>query len=153
MPVVGKRFEFELDNGNKFYIRRFDPFLSLEILGEVQKKFLPPLAALLEANDTNQDDGARIDSAMKAVEMISANLDGKSLIILVKAVLNREYVSVSIQADPPVQLDEAALNRSTDDVFDVIKLVVEVLRYNYEKLFTQGRTLIGLDQQQSVESQ
>ena len=140
---MASRHEFELDNGNKFYIRRFDPFLSLEVLGEVQRKFLPPLASLLEANDEGQDQDARMEAAMKAVEKISQTLDGKSLIALVKTVLNSDYVAVSIQADPPIRLDEAALNRACDDVFDVIKLVVEVLRYNYEKLFTQGRSLIG----------
>ena len=140
------RYEFELDNGSKFYIRRYDPFLSLEILGEVQKKFLPPLAALLEANDANQPAEARMDGAMKAVEMVSRSLDGKSLIALVKVVLNPDYVSVSIQADPPIKLDEGALNRACEDVFDVIQLLVAVLRYNYEKLFTQGRTLIGQGQ-------
>lgn len=140
---MASRHEFELDNGNKFYIRRFDPFLSLEVLGEVQRKFLPPLASLLEANDEGQDQDARMEAAMKAVEKISQTLDGKSLIALVKIVLNSDYVAVSIQADPPIRLDEAALNRACDDVFDVIKLVVEVLRYNYEKLFTQGRSLIG----------
>jgi hypothetical protein len=87
---------------------------------------------------------------MKAVEMVSRTLDGKSLIALVKVVLNKDYVSVSIQAEPPMQLDEAALNRACEDVFDVIRLVVEVLRYNYEKLFTQGRTLIGQGQPQAA---
>jgi len=145
MAVVGKRFEFELDNGNKFYIRRYEPFLSLEVLGEVQKKFLPPLAAMMEARD-GQTDEAKMDTAMKAVDMVSRSLDGKSLIALVKVVLNSNYVSVSINADPPIPLDEGALNRSTEDVFDVIRLIIEVLRYNYERLFTQGRTLIGLAQ-------
>lgn len=147
MAVVGKRYEFELDNGNKFYIRRYEPFLSLEVLGEVQKKFLPPLAAMLEANDPNSSAEVRMDQATKAIESVSKSLDGKSLIALVKIVLNPAYISVSITADPPVPLDEGALNRSVDDVFDVIKILIEVLRYNYEKLFTQGRSLIGQDQQ------
>ena len=42
MPADAKRVEFVLDNGNKFYIRRYDAFLSLRILGEVQKRFLAP---------------------------------------------------------------------------------------------------------------
>ena len=141
------RHEFELDNGNKFYIRRYDPFLALEILGEVQRKFLPPLAALMEArDDTNATPEVKMEAMMKGIEMVSRTLDGKSLIGLAKIVLNQNYVAVSIHADPPIQLDEGALNRACDDVFDVIKLLVEVLRYNYEKLFTHGRDLIGLEQ-------
>lgn len=145
MAEVGRR-KFELDNGNKFYIRRYEPFLSLEVLGEVQKKFLPPLASLMEANDPNEDTETRMESMTKAIESVSRSLDGKSLTGLVRLVLNPLYVSVEIQGDPAEQLDEAALNRSTDDIFDVISLVVAVLRYNYERLFTQGRTLIGMGQ-------
>jgi len=141
--VAAGRHEFELDNGNRFYIRRYEPFLSLEILGEVQKKFLPPMAQLLEANDETQAENVRMESAMRAIENVSKTLDGKSLINLVKTVLNKDYVSVSIGNQPPVQLDEGMLNQACDDVLDCIKLVVEVLRFNYEKLFTQGRTLIG----------
>ena len=141
--MAAGRHEFELDNGNRFYIRRYEPFLSLEILGEVQKKFLPPMAQLLEANDETQAENVRMESAMRAIENVSKTLDGKSLINLVKTVLNKDYVSVSIGNQPPVQLDEGMLNQACDDVLDCIKLVVEVLRFNYEKLFTQGRTLIG----------
>ena len=152
MAVVGKRFEFELDNGNKFYIRRYDPFLALEILGEVQKKFLPSIAAFFEARD-NTDRDAGMDAAMKAVETISKNLDGKSLIALVKTVLNPDYVSVSIGSDPPIRLDEGTINLACDDVSDTLMLVIEVLRYNYEKLFTQSRNLFGMVQSPAVENQ
>jgi len=144
--MAGGRHVFEFDNGNKFYIRRYEPFLSLEILGEVQKKFLPPLASLMEANDPTQDIETRMESVTKAVEAVSRSLDGKSLIAMVRLVLNPLYVSVEIQSEPAVQLDEAAVNRSCEDVADVIKLVIEVLRYNYERLFTQGRILIGQGQ-------
>ena len=140
---MASRHEFELDNGNKFYIRRYDPFLSLTILGEVQKKFLPPMASLMESNDPNNPADERTKSAMQALESISRNLDGPSLVSLVKTVLNPQYVSVSIHGDAPRQLDESALNLSCEDVSEVIQLVVEVLRFNYEKLFTQGRSLIG----------
>ena len=140
---MAARHEFELDNGNKFYIRRYDPFLSLSILGEVQKKFLPPMASLMEANDPTNAGEERTRSAMQALENISKNLDGPSLVGLVKTVLNKDYVSVSIHGDAPRQLDEGAINLACEDVSEVIQLVMEVLRFNYEKLFTQGRSLIG----------
>jgi len=139
---MAKRHEYKI-NGNTFYLRRYDPFLSLQILGEVQKKFLPPLASLLEANDAGQEETARISAAMDAVEKVSKTLDGNSLVSLVKLVLNQDYISVSIDGAEPRRLDEGALNLSCEDVADVISLVVEMMRYNYERLFTQGRTLIG----------
>ena len=36
--MARERNEIKLDNGNTFYIRRYDVFLSLKILGEVQKR-------------------------------------------------------------------------------------------------------------------
>jgi len=148
--VAAARHEFELDNGNKFYIRRYDPFLSLTILGEVQKKFLPPMASLMEANDPNNPNEDRTRSAMQALENISKNLDGQSLVGLVKLVLNKDYVSVSIHGDAPRQLDEGSINLACEDVSEVIQLVMEVLRFNYEKLFTQGRSLIGVASPQAA---
>lgn len=130
-------------NGSRFFVRRYDPFLSLQILGEVQKKFLPPLASLLEANDPNQDQEERVKAAMFAIEKVSTTLDGQSLVNLVKLVLNQDYISVSIDNAEPRKLDEGALNLACDDIADIIDLVIQVMRFNYERLFTQGRTLIG----------
>jgi tail assembly chaperone len=133
------RHEFKLDNGNKFYIRRYDAFLSLKILGEVQKRFLGPLAAIMEARDATTDS----DQFTKAVDQISKGLDGDSLVALAKTVLNSDYISVVIDDDDPKRLDEGSLNLATDGIFDVVSVIFEVLRYNYSELFTRGRTLIG----------
>jgi hypothetical protein len=143
MPPPG-RTEFVLDNGNKFYIRRYDAFLSLKILGEVQKKFLSPLASFLEAQDKTGGGDAQMKSMFDAVDKISRSLDGDNLVDLTKQVLNPEYISVSYQGEPAVQLQEGMLNQATDGVYDVIALVVEVLKVNYQELFTRGRTLIGM---------
>ena len=140
------RHEFKLDNGNKFYIRRYDAFLSLRILGEVQKRFLTPFSAIMEARDANANSTAFND----AVDRISKSLDGDALVDLAKKVLNPDFVSVSIDNDEAQKLDEGALNMATDSIFDVISVIVEVLRYNYTELFTRGRTLIGQVQDSTV---
>ena len=140
MPV--SRHEFKLENGNKFYVRRFDAFLSLKVLGEVQKKFLAPLAAIMEARDAE----ANSEALNTAVNQISKGLDGDSLVELVKKVLNPDFVSVVIDNSEPSRLDEGALNLAIDGVYDVVYIVYEVLRYNYADLFTRGRTLIGQGQ-------
>jgi len=137
------RHEFKLENGTKFFIRRYDVFLSLEVLGDVQKRFLGPLAMLTEAIDKSNPAEVRERFSQTAIENFSKNLDGPALTYLVKRVLNPEYVSVSIDDRPPEQLEEGQLNLAVDSVYDVIALVFEVLRYNYEDLFTRGRTLIG----------
>ena len=139
MPVDQKRVEFVLDNGNKFYIRRYDAFLSLRILGEVQKRFLAPLAAVMESRgNANGSDGESI-----AIERLSKSLDGESLVDLAKKVLNPDFVSVMIDDDPPERIDEGLLNRATDNVYDVVAVVYKVLEVNYRELFTRGKTLIG----------
>src|SRR6516165_6016342 len=144
--MAAVRHEFKLDNGNKFYIRRYDAFLSLRMLGEVQKRFLTPFSAIMEARDANANSTAFND----AVDRISKSLDGDALVDLAKKVLNPDFVSVSIDNDEAQKLDEGALNMATDSIFDVISVIVEVLRYNYTELFTRGRTLIGQVQDSTV---
>jgi len=142
---MAERFKFTLDNGNNFYIRRYDPFLGLKILGDVQKKFLGPFAMLIDiANDQTLNDETRKNKLIEALQTVSMQLDGDSLISLAKTVLNPEYISVEVGNGPADKLDEAMLNRSVDGVFDVIQLVWQVLRYNYEQIFTQGRNLTGM---------
>lgn len=148
--MASARSEFTLENGNKFYIRKYDAFLSLKILGEVQKKFLAPLASLMEAGDEKNSPEVRAESVMKGIEKISMNLDGEGLVNLTKLVLNPEFISVSIDNDQVTQLNEGTLNLATDSIFDVISLVVEVIRVNYQQLFTQGRGLIGLAQNETT---
>jgi hypothetical protein len=141
MPADIKRIEFVLDNGNKFFIRRYDAFLSLKILGEVQKRFLGPVAALLESRDAKNENGQ--DHFGNAVDKLSKSLDGEGLVELVKRVLHPDYVTVVIDNDTPEKIDEGLLNRSTDGVYDIVALVVKVLEVNYKELFTRGRNLIG----------
>ena len=144
------RNEFTLENGNKFYIRRYDAFLSLRVLGEVQKKFLVALTSLMEAQDATLSEEAKERNLFKAIDSVSKSLDGDSIVGLVKQVLNPEFVSVSIEGEPPEKLDEGMLNRATDNLFDVISIVFEVLKVNYTELFTRGRTLIGAEPSSTV---
>jgi len=143
MAADTKRVEFVLDNGNKFYIRRYDAFLSLKILGEVQKRFLSSFAAITEARDSNNSAETQERNFSAAVEKLSKSLDGDSLVDLVKRVLHADYVTVVIDGDAPEKIDEGLLNRATDGVYDVVSLVFKVLEVNYKELFTRGKNLIG----------
>jgi hypothetical protein len=111
----------------------------LKILGEVQKRFLAPFTAIMEAREQKDN----TEAFASAVERISKSLDGDSLVDLAKRVLNPEYISVIIDNQQPEKLEEATLNRATDNVFDVVSLIIEVLRFNYTELFTRGKALIG----------
>jgi hypothetical protein len=144
--MANGRSEFKLENGNKFYIRRYDAFLSLRVLGEVQKKFLVAFTSLMEAQDRTLSEEAQERNLFKAIDNVSKSLDGDSIVSLVKQVLNPEFISVSIEGEPPEKLDEGMLNRSTDNIYDVVSVVFEVLKVNYTELFTRGRILIGQEQ-------
>jgi len=140
MPVADqKRTEVVLDNGNKFFIRRYDAFLSLRILGEVQRRFLAPFAAIMDARSNANG----TDNEANAIDRLSRSLDGDSLVDLARKVLNPDFVSVMIDDDPPERIDEGLLNRATDNVYDVVFIIYKVLEINYRELFTRGRTLIG----------
>ena len=143
--MIGGRNEFTLENGNKFYIRRYDAFLSLRVLGEVQKKFLVAFTSLMEAQDEKLGDEAQERNVFKAIDNVSKSLDGDSIVGLVKLVLNPEFVSVSVDGEPPEKLDEGMLNRASDSLYDVVLIVFEVLKVNYNELFTRGKTLFGGD--------
>lgn len=133
-----------LPNGNKFYIRRYDAFLSLRILGDIQKRFLAPFIQLMETRG-EQSNGE--DHFGQAADKLSRNLEGDALIDVVRKVLHPDFVTVVIEDGEPEKLDEGLLNLAINDISDVIALVVEVLKYNYTDLFTRGRTLIGQAQE------
>lgn len=145
---MAARQEFVLDNGTKFYIRRFDAFLALKVLGDIQKKFLGPIAqVVIDMNTQGLTDDQRAKTIQESLQTISTNLDGASLIELARKVLNPEFISVSIDNEPAEKLEEHLLNRATDSVFDVIALVVAVVRFNYDEVFTRGPSLFGMAQQ------
>lgn len=147
---MANREEFKLDNGNCFYIRRYDAFLSMKILGDVQKKFLGPFALFMDTVNAELPQEVRDKRTQDAIAQISMSLDGESLIDMAKKVLNPEFVSVSIDGGPPQKLDEGTLNLAIDDIYDVVALVFEVLKVNYAALFTRGRNLIGQAQSEAA---
>ena len=140
---MATRHDFSIENGTKFHIRRYDVFTSMKILGDVQKKFLAPFALFMEANDKSMSQEIRDKNMVDAVEKFSKSLDGDSLIEITKKVLDPEYISVSINGEPPQKLEPHVLNLSVDSISDVIALVIEVMKVNYEDLFMKGKTLIG----------
>jgi hypothetical protein len=115
----------------------------MKILGDVQKRFMTPFALFMEANDKKLSQDIRDRNLMSAIQQFSLSIDGDSLIEITKTVLQTEYVSVSIGGNPPEKLTDNVLNMATDSVIDVVMLVLEVLKVNYEDLFTRGKTLIG----------
>jgi hypothetical protein len=141
--MASTRKEFHLNDRATFWIRRYEPFLALEILGDLQTKFLGPLVMFLEGNDASNDDETRMKSVVDGIEKLSKTLNGKELVTLSKTLLNGEYISISLDNEPPEKLTENLLNRAIDDVGEMVELIIEVIKENYAKVFTQGLARIG----------
>lgn len=141
--AVNKIEPFNLNGHAVFYIRKYEPFLALEILGDLQTKFLAPLAALMESADETASEDTKMKYIFDGIDRLSRNLDGKSLVTLSKIVLNGEYISVEIDKEPVERLTENLLNRAIEDVGEVVELIIKVLEVNYKSVFTRAMSRIG----------
>jgi ABC-type transporter Mla MlaB component len=124
-----------------YYVRKFEPFLALKILGDLQRRFLGPMASFLEAQ---QGEEMNFSLLVQGISKVSASMDGDTLVQLAKRVLDSDYISVMIDNEPAEKLTENILNRSVDNVGEVIELIAFVLKENYENVFILVRTHIGL---------
>jgi hypothetical protein len=127
-----------------YHIRKYPPFIALQILGDLQKRFLGPMATFMEGQQ-GQEISIRI--IIEGVTKISSSLDGDSIVALTKRLIDPEYVSVSIGSEPAEKLTENILNRAMDDVGDIIELLIKVLELNYKNVFTIATTRLGMGQQ------
>lgn len=138
--MAGRRTEVVIGD-NTYHVMKFEPFLSLEVLGELQKHFLGPVTRAFEAKDA---DGAEATKAViDGIDKLSSNLDGKTLVTLAKLVLNPEYIAVSIDGGDAEKLTPAAVNRAFSDVGEMGELIMEVVKINYEGFMRRSLSLIG----------
>jgi hypothetical protein len=137
--VAITRKEFTIGR-SVYYVRKYEPFLALKILGDLQRRFLGPMATFMESRP---DEEMNIGLMIKGIGSISASLDGDTLVNIAKRVLDPEYISVAIEGEPAEKLTDNMLNRAVDSVADVIELLAYVLKENYENVFTLATTHIG----------
>lgn len=122
---------------NTFHIRRFQPFLALEILGDLQKTMAGPFISALDgrASQSEAESGAAM---MAAFGKLSASIDGKGLRLLAERLLNPEYVSVTIgDATQARKLDAAAIGLSLETAADILQLCWEVVQHNYAEVIAR----------------
>lgn len=143
MPVSIKQHEVTIGE-NVYYIRRFPPFEALEILGDLQKQFAAPFLSQLNGKETPRDaDGNLVlnpetqNSLAQSFSKLSERLDGRTLRKTAEVLLDKEYVSVSIDGADPRKLDKAAQGLALESVADIILLSWEVLKYNYAEVLAR----------------
>jgi hypothetical protein len=161
--MPGRRTEVVIGD-NTYHVLRYEPFLALEVLGELQKHVLGPITRIIEganappaAAPAQPDDdtasltapasspvsAAAMRGVMDGIDKLSANLDGKTLVRLAKLVLNPEYIAVSIGTEPARKLTSDTVNLAFADVGEMAQLIVEVVKINYEDFIRRSLNLIG----------
>lgn len=154
--MAGRRAEFMV-GVNTYHVLKFEPFLALEVLGELQKYLLGPVTRMMEAaqGDTPPpvSNGASaapgeisadvVTGILEGIDKLSANLDGKTLVRLSKLVLNPEYIAVQIEGGDAEKLTANVVNRAFEDVGEMAQVIVEVVKINYEGFIRRSLALIG----------
>ena len=146
----GQITEFE-QNGNVFYIRPVEPFTSLKLLGDLQKLVSPVIGNVISSfSDTNNADIGAIDKSIdmgaveKAFAALAEHVDGEKLEKMCVRILDKNYVSVSIDGGETVRLGQAQVNELfTGNVSDMLLLIVEVLKVNYGDFMNLFGNLTG----------
>ncbi len=151
--MAGRFTQVEIGT-NTYHVRKFEPFLALEVLGELQKHLMGPLTRIIEAAQGDAINGGAssvsmtvgadtLKGMMDGIDKLSAGLDGKTLVALAKLVLNPEYVAVQIEGGEAEKLTQAAVNRAFEDIGEMGQLIVEVVKINYEGFMRRSIALIG----------
>lgn len=133
-----------------FYIRPMDPFQALDLLGDLQKTFLPAIGAALgdevELSDTVLADLLSQQIDLKgAIAALSASINGINLTNMLQRILNGDYISYTKGGEKAKKLDKAALMQIYQgNLRDMFALAWAVLRVNYADFFTMLPIQSGL---------
>ena len=138
------RREFKL-NGHTFYIRRMDPFKSLEVLAELQQSLLSPLLAGMQGKKLSMSDAdSNTDSILSGIYKLSSQLGPKETLRIVRMLLDPEFVSVILNGDgEPRKLREPEVAQSMNGAADMLSLCVEIVKENYDDFLAPLAPLIS----------
>lgn len=137
-----------------FYIRPMDPFKALDLLGDLQKAFLPAIGAALGKVDLGESAGAgniTLASVLKqeidikgAVTQLSGAINGVNLTGLLQRILVSDYISYAKDGDDAKKFDKAAqIQVFQGNLSGMFALAWQVLRVNYADFFTTFPGLTG----------
>lgn len=128
--------------GMTLSIRKFDPFTGLEVLGELQRHFLTPLAAGLEAGKAETEEQA-MSAMTEALTKLSTGINGAILRQLATMLVVPDNVTLQMsEHDDPMKATADNI-RAKCDVGQLIDIMVSVVKVNFAKVFTDGLARIG----------
>lgn len=117
-----------------FSIRRYNPFLAMRVLGELQRLLVPALGGALESSGENATDIAALGGAVGgAISKIAEVVDGDKMEKAVRILLDENYVSVAEKGKKDFQrLDDGTVSAVfTGRPFDMIALCGKVFEVNF----------------------
>lgn len=116
----------------EFAIRQFDPFMGLEILGELQKVLIPALGGAAGAQE-GAELGATLAAIGGALTSISQSVSGKVLRQSAELLLDAEYIAVKGKGEKEfIPADKDRLSTIYwGRPFDMVALCVKVFEVNF----------------------
>lgn len=130
---------------NTFYIRPMDPFKALELLGDLQKAFLPAIGAAFNSAEFSGEDKKNLTMASllnknidfgNGISTFSAAINGTNLTNYLARILNTDYIAVSSNGKTAVKLDKARMMEIYQgNLKGMLELAWQVLRVNYADFF------------------
>ncbi|KUE88884.1 hypothetical protein ASL20_09670 [Cupriavidus necator] len=138
-----------------FYIRKFDPFAGLRLLGDLQKDILPAVAHLVQAAlgpeapgmpgggvDRDALNRAADAGLVEALRELSGKLGGASLEAWANRLLDPECITATINGRD-VKLAADVRLMAFRDAGDILELMAQVIRYNFADFLLRWVGRIG----------
>ena len=132
-----------------FFITKLNAFEALPVFGDLQKELLPALGALLGSlKDGKQEGGSLKDvnnaDLEKAVEKLSAQLDGKALERWATRLLDSGHIAYEDENGEAVRFKLARDGHIFADFAEVLQLLVVVIKENFAAPLKRWLNLSGL---------
>ena len=132
-----------------FFITKLNAFEALPVFGDLQKELLPALGALLGSlKDGKQEGGSLKDvnnaDLEKAVEKLSAQLDGKALERWATRLLDSGHIAYEDENGEAVRFKLARDGHIFQDFAEVLQLLVVVIKEHFAAPLTRWLNLSGL---------
>jgi hypothetical protein len=118
------------------YIRRFDPFYALEVLGDLQKRFVRPFLSVVDGKEGGSEEENRA-KLMAALSNLAGEVDGKELRRLATVLIDPNCISIAGPGEQPSKLDANEALRRGLTPGDLLMLCWAVVSYNFAEVLAR----------------
>lgn len=133
--------------GHDFRIDRMPVFEALFVSGELQRVFGPAAASLASVSGSENGSiniGMLSGVLMDSAEALGRNLDGATLVYLVKMVIRDDSIYVKAKGKGEyLSCGPDEITLYIDNTADLIELALASIKHNFEELFNKAVALIS----------